>query len=173
MGAGTGQVIAVTFVPDDATEYATILAATAINVVQATPTISVSAPASAVFGQLLTYVAAVIAVGSAPVGTVTFLDGSTSLGSARLDGTGKAMLTISELAVGRHTITARYGGDANELAATSDEAVESILQDGSQVAADGKRSVHQEKVGIGRTDSRGRAPGAGRGRSQRLRHLHG
>ena len=48
-----------------------------------------------------------------PTGTVTLLDGGTVLKTATLDANGSAVIPISTLSVGTHTITARYGGDAN------------------------------------------------------------
>jgi hypothetical protein len=45
-------------------------------------------------------------------GTVTFLDGSTTIGTALLDTTGTATLVIKTLAGGAHTLTARYPGDS-------------------------------------------------------------
>ena len=47
-----------------------------------------------------------------PTGTVTFLDGSTSLGTGTVTG-GVATFTTSSLAIGAHVITASYGGDGN------------------------------------------------------------
>jgi hypothetical protein len=51
-----------------------------------------------------------------PTGSVTFLDGSTQIGSGTLgvvDGKVVASFTTSALAIGRHTITAKYAGDAD------------------------------------------------------------
>jgi hypothetical protein len=54
------------------------------------------------------------ASGSAiPTGTVTFLDGTTSLGTGTLDAKGVATLAVTTLAVGTHSITANYSGDTN------------------------------------------------------------
>lgn len=47
-----------------------------------------------------------------PTGTVTFMDGSASLGTATLDAYGIAKFTTTSLAGGTHTITANYAGDA-------------------------------------------------------------
>ena len=47
-----------------------------------------------------------------PTGTVTFLDGSTSLGTAALNA-GVATLTTSALSAGTHQIVAAYSGDTN------------------------------------------------------------
>ncbi len=56
--------------------------------------------------------------GGTPTGTVNFLDGNATLGSASLV-QGVASYTTSTLAVGSHSVTASYVGDANDVAATS------------------------------------------------------
>lgn len=81
------------------------------------------------FGGVVTFVARVVpaqptAVGPAvtlslPTGTVSFFDGSTSLGTAALDAEASATLTIASLTVGHHSVTAQYGGDATFGASTS------------------------------------------------------
>ena len=53
-----------------------------------------------------------------PAGTVTFMDGGTVIGTATLS-RGMAFFTDSSLALGSHTITAVYGGDATFAASTS------------------------------------------------------
>jgi len=45
-------------------------------------------------------------------GAVTFVDGSTTLGTAPLDATGTATLAVSSLAPGTHNISSNYSGDA-------------------------------------------------------------
>ena len=54
-------------------------------------------------------------------GTVTFYDGTTWLGSAPLDGSGVATLTVNNLSVtaSPHSITSVYGGDAAHAPSTS------------------------------------------------------
>jgi hypothetical protein len=47
-----------------------------------------------------------------PTGTATFMDGSTSLGTATLDSYGIAKLTTTGLSGGAHSITANYSGDS-------------------------------------------------------------
>ncbi|MBJ7356794.1 Ig-like domain-containing protein [Nocardioides sp.] len=54
---------------------------------------------------------AVVAGGATPTGTVQFHEGATLLGSAPLSG-GVARLDVSSLAVGNHTLSATYTGDA-------------------------------------------------------------
>src|SRR5205085_9079019 len=67
-----------------------------------------------VSGQAITLTATVVAVAPAagtPSGTVTFFDGATNLGSAALDASGQATLSIASLAVGSHSLSASYSGD--------------------------------------------------------------
>ncbi len=52
-------------------------------------------------------------------GTVTFNDGTTSLGTGTISATGTATFTTSALAAGTHSITAVYSGDALYLGSTS------------------------------------------------------
>jgi Bacterial Ig-like domain (group 3)/Beta-propeller repeat len=84
-------------------------------VIHTPTTIALSAaPSSATFGAQVNLTATVAEVGgsSVPTGTVIFKDGTTSLGSMTLNGTGIAVFSTSSLSVGAHSITAAYGGDA-------------------------------------------------------------
>jgi O-glycosyl hydrolase len=56
--------------------------------------------------------------GTAPTGTVTFLDSGTSIGTANL-ASGVATLTIAAPAAGAHNFTASYGGGAGLQSSTS------------------------------------------------------
>jgi len=80
-----------------------------------TTTVASSLPSST-FGQSVTFTASVSPSGA--TGTVQFFDGANSLGTAALSG-GSASLASSALTVGTHSITARYGGDANFTGSTS------------------------------------------------------
>src|SRR5262249_46797255 len=74
-----------------------------------------------VTGQAVTLsatVSPVLPAVGAPTGTVTFMDGTTSLGVATL-ANGSASLTISTLAAVTHSLTAVYSGDAGFAASTS------------------------------------------------------
>jgi hypothetical protein len=91
-----------------------------VQTVQST-TITVLSPVSAAnYGTPVTFTASVTSGSSAtPTGTVTFLDGATTLGIGTLNASGMASFTISILTVGTHSITAAYGGDSNFKASTS------------------------------------------------------
>jgi hypothetical protein len=80
------------------------------------------APNPANVGQSVTMTATVAggANGVSPSGSVTFLNGSTTLGAGAVNtGTGIATFTTSSLAAGPYSVTAQYGGDANFLTSTS------------------------------------------------------
>jgi hypothetical protein len=66
-----------------------------------------------------TVAATVRGVTAIPTGTVTFMDGSTSLGGATLNGNGVATVNTAALAVGPHNITSQYSGDSNFHSTTS------------------------------------------------------
>jgi hypothetical protein len=83
-----------------------------------TTTTLTSSPNPSQFGQAVTFTAHVTSTGPAPTGKVKFLDGTTGIGSATLSG-GVAKLTKSNLAVGTHSITAHYNGDAASSTSTS------------------------------------------------------
>ena len=89
-----------------------------VNTTGATTTLA-SSKDPTVFGQAVTFTATVSASTGTPTGTVTFLDGATSIGTATLDSTGAGSFTTSALAVGTHAITASYSGDSNFNANTS------------------------------------------------------
>jgi RHS repeat-associated protein len=55
---------------------------------------------------------------SAATGTVTFLDGSTTLGTGALSG-GVATYTVSAITLGTHSYTASYGGNSSYSSSTS------------------------------------------------------
>ena len=82
-----------------------------------------------VFGQPVTFTATVTANSpgaGTPTGTVTFKDGSSTLGTGTLNGSGQATFTTSTLAVGSHSITASYGGDASFKGSTSPKFTQTV-----------------------------------------------
>lgn len=99
-----------------------------------TTTTALSSANPSVFGQGVTFTAtvAVLAPGAGiPTGTVTFLDGVTSLATVALDGAGQASFTTSALAVGGHSMTAAYAGNASFVASTSSAVTQVVGQAGT------------------------------------------
>jgi hypothetical protein len=75
-----------------------------------------------------------------PAGTITFKDGTTTLGTATLDATGQAQFTTTTLSVATHSITAVYGGTTSYLTSTSaavSQQVKGIATPSTVSASDG------------------------------------
>lgn len=83
-------------------------------------------------GAALTLTASVTSSGGVPTGTVTFLDGTVTLGSIPLAGSGsaaaKASLTLTSLPAGIHSLTSSYAGDSRDGASLSPMVPEEVLQ---------------------------------------------
>jgi predicted secreted protein len=84
-----------------------------------TTTTLTSSPNPSAFGQAVTFTATVKGSGGTPTGTVTFKVDGITIGTVKLNSSGIATLTVSSLAVGTHSITATYNGDANFTPSTS------------------------------------------------------
>ncbi|NTU74214.1 hypothetical protein HGB07_08825, partial [Candidatus Roizmanbacteria bacterium] len=69
-------------------------------------------------GQSVTLTAKVSTSSGTPTGTVTFKDGTTTLGTGSLS-SGQAKFTTTSLSAGTHSITAVYGGSTGYLTSTS------------------------------------------------------
>jgi hypothetical protein len=81
----------------------------------------------ATFSQPVTFTVSVQpSAGGTPTGTVTLMDGTTSLGNSSLSGGGSAQFTVGGLSTGVHSVTAIYSGDANFTASTSVALVETV-----------------------------------------------
>ena len=86
----------------------------------ATTTLAVTASSSTVVTPApVSLTATLTTLATGATGTVTFLDGATTLGQAPLGATGTAVLNGVVLAIGSHSITASYSGAADFAAATS------------------------------------------------------
>ena len=137
-----------------------------VPVRMASTTTNLSSSAStSVFGQSVTFTATigVVAPGAGvPTGSVTFKDGSTTLGTGTLNSTGQATFATTTLAVGSHTITAVYGGDPNFSGSTSAALAQTVSKDGSTAAitSSASPSVLNQSVSFTVTVSAA-APGSG------------
>ncbi len=114
----------------------------------ATTTKLTSSASPSVYGQSVIFTATVIASapgGGAPTGTVTFMDGTTAIGTGTLGG-GTATFTTSLLAVASHTITAVYSSDSNFMASTSSALTQKVNQSSTTTAL--VSSVNPSIVGL-------------------------
>lgn len=81
----------------------------------------------AVFGSSITFTATVVSSGGSPSsGVVTFLRGGISIGTANVNLSGVASLTLSSLPGGSHTITGQFGGNTNFAPSTSPAITQTI-----------------------------------------------
>jgi RHS repeat-associated protein len=95
-----------------------------INPAPTSTSVSSSDPDAGI-GDDVVFTAAVTSGYGIPTGTVTFTDGSTTLGTGSLDGSGIATFdTVSGLALGTHQVVAEYAGDGNFLASSSNNLTE-------------------------------------------------
>lgn len=100
------------------THFAASLSSFSHAVGKATTTTASGSPNPSAVGQSVTFTATVVASGGAagtPTGTVTFKDGTTTIGSSPVDGTGHAATSTSSLAAGSHTISANFAGSGGWL----------------------------------------------------------
>jgi hypothetical protein len=95
------------------------LSGTGVGVAVSTSTALATSPANqADVGSTVTLTAVVSAESGTPTGSVSFLDGETTLGTSSLSN-GTAVLEISSLAEGQHSLTAHYLGNEGFLESTS------------------------------------------------------
>ena len=119
----------ISVVVNDGTASSAAATATLTVAQTATTTSVISSANPSTFGNSVTLTATVTSLsgGGTPTGSVTFMDGSTTLGTATITG-GAATFAASALAVGDHSITAVYSGDANFAASTSATLTETVAQ---------------------------------------------
>ncbi len=113
-------------------------ASTALSqlVQKADTTTALNAPGSANVNQSITLTATVTSgTSGAPTGTVNFLDGTTQIGSAGLNGGGVATFATSALAAGTHSVTAVYGGNSNFNSSTSTAASVMVTASGFSLSS--------------------------------------
>lgn len=116
----------------DATFSAATSAPRVQTVNQASTTTSLtSSPNPSVFGQAVTFTVAVAAVapgGGTPTGAVAFSADAIALGTAALDASGTASVSVTTLPAGNHSVTAAYIADANFSASTSAPWIQAVSQ---------------------------------------------
>ncbi len=111
------------------------------------PTVTLTAAPNPVFlHNPVTLTAAVGSPAGIPVGTVTFLDGLTPLGTTNIVN-GQATFSTNSLAVGPHTITAIYSGDTNFASLTSAPLVV-LVEDFSLVITNPALTIQHGGTGV-------------------------
>lgn len=92
-----------------------------------TPTVALSSSAATAFtSNAVTFTATMTTAGGSPTGTISFMDGSSELGTGTL-ASGVATYTTSSLTAGTHSITAVYAGDDSFNSVTSAVVTETIV----------------------------------------------
>jgi fibronectin-binding autotransporter adhesin len=111
------------------------------NTGEATVTSLSSSVNPSVYGESVTLTATVTNAsgGGAPTGTVTFMDGSTALGTVQLV-RGNATYKTGGLPVGSNTITAVYNGNSTHAPSTSAVLTETVNQDGTATTVTSSRN---------------------------------
>jgi hypothetical protein len=104
------------------TPFAGYVADVACQLASATSLTSSANPAPAGTSVTLT---ATVSGGGVPTGTVTFFDGTTSLGSSSLS-SGVATYSTSGFSIGSHTLTAQYSGDTRLAGSASSNLYQTI-----------------------------------------------
>ncbi len=84
-----------------------------------TTTSLTASPATITPGGNVLFTVTVAGSGGTPSGSFTILDGSTLLYTGTLDPNGQAFFSITSLALGTHTVTTTYAGDATFATSTS------------------------------------------------------
>ena len=125
LSAGSHSIIA-SYVGN--TNYASSHTAAMVEVVQSTATTTTltSAAATTLAGQAASFTIVVNSMTGMPYGSITIDDGAVSIGQVQLNAQGTATFATSNLAVGTHTLTAIYVGNANYNTSTS-SAVQHIV----------------------------------------------
>jgi hypothetical protein len=133
LGIGSGQAITAVYSGDpNFTSSTSAALAQTVNQAATTTTLTFS-PANPTPGQTVTFTATVAASSPGagnPTGTVTFKDGSTTIGTGTLSTTGgvtTTSFTTASLSAGTHTITASYGGDASFTGSSGSTTVTNVL----------------------------------------------
>ena len=123
----------------------TLAGPSTVTVAALSPTTTrVDASAEAtVFGQGVTFTAFVSGGGT---GTVSFFNGTTLLGTAPLGANGQAKFWTPSLAVGSHSITASYAGDATRAPSASGAVTQSVSRATGMVDVGSSAGVVQNPI---------------------------
>jgi sugar lactone lactonase YvrE len=136
------QTLSVTFTPTDSTDYIPATTTVPLTVTQVTTTTTLASSINpSLGGSEVTFTATVTPITGVATGSVNFLDGSVSLGTATLT-SGVATLATTLLSAGAHSITAVYAGDTNCIPSSS-AAIAQVVVDFSVDTTDANNSNTQ------------------------------
>lgn len=138
-----------------ATDYTFTLVNGALTVTQlasSTTTLS-AAPSSVMYGDAAALTASVTPTFA--TGTVSFYEGTTLLGTASVGDTGTAVLPVSTLSAGTHSLTAQYNGDQGVPASSSSTVQLTVAQ---RTASDGGPAITVTVNDATRTTSESNPP---------------
>jgi sugar lactone lactonase YvrE len=116
-GAGTVVVAADQFGNANYTPASEVTHAIVVN--HAAATIGLVPSSNPILEQTALTLTATVTGSTTPTGSVNFYDGTASIGTVSLNGSGVAALTTTALSAGTHTITAVYSGDGSYSSVTS------------------------------------------------------
>jgi hypothetical protein len=102
-----------------------------------------------VYGAPVTFTATVSP--TAATGTVTLLDGATSIGTGTLTSAGVATFTTSALTTGVHSITAVYGGDSVFTSSTSPLISQTVTPKALTITATNQSKTYGTTAALGTT----------------------
>jgi hypothetical protein len=115
----------------------------ALTIVSAGSAVQLSSSANpALLSVPITLTAIVSSAAGQPIGTVTFLDNATPIGSASLSN-GVATLTLSSLMTGTHSLSADYSSDTDFSASSSGVLIQSVIDFTTTAGGSGSGSASQ------------------------------
>jgi hypothetical protein len=149
VGTGTHSITA--SYPGDANYATSISGTTSLTAQTVATTLSLNAnPSSSNSGEQVVFTATVTpsaAQGHSPSGSITFLNGGTTLGTGTLS-SGIATLSLTSLPTGTDSITATYAGDTNFGASAASAVTEIVTAPNYSIAANpGSLSIAQGGTG--------------------------
>jgi outer membrane protein assembly factor BamB len=117
----------ITVIEPGSSPYVASTCQSCLTLTAPTTTTLTNSPNPSTFGQAVTFTAVVSnGTSTSPTGTVKFMFGSTTLGTATLNSSGTATFTTSTLSAGPSGIDAVYSGDSSNPASTSNNVVQAV-----------------------------------------------
>lgn len=129
---------------DAANSPGTIQLSGEVDQLEPTRTVIVSSANPSALGSSVSFTASVTSDATQPSGSIRFYDGTTLIGTAATDANGTAVFATTTLALGSHSITANFTGDATNSPSVS-AALTQIVKRNATVTL--SSSLNPSKVG--------------------------